>query len=261
MTAPLPYDLSGNKSSDKIIVFLHGWPDLPALWDKVIPEIEQTYYILNVSYPNYSPEEKYPKGNDFEQIGNRIKATIDLVNDTKRKVVVVSHDWGAVFGYYLDYLYPNYVSEMVALDVGPGFSVYRLYVMFYQFILIIAFFIGGFIGKLMSIGISRLFFKHSPPYLNKIEASWNYPYWYFWKKIIKSFGSVERGMLKNYEPNCNVAFVYGYKQPELWFTPKWLVILSKNKKNEVMAADTGHWIQRDKPEIVINLIKKRAELS
>ena len=258
MSCPLPYELSGNKSSNQIIVFLHGWPDLPALWDQVISQLEETYCILNISYPNYSPKEKYPYGNDFEEIGHRIKTTIDSVNDTKRKIVVVSHDWGAVFGYYLDYLHPNYVSEMVALDVGPGFSVFRLFVMFYQFTLIIAFFIGGFIGKILNRGILR-FFDYSPPYASKVDPSWNYPYWYYWKKIVKSFGSVHRGMLKNYQPSCNVAFVYGYKQRGLFFDQQWLVTLAKNENNQVIAAETGHWIQREKPDLVVDLVKKKAK--
>ena len=102
MSNILPYQLSGNRDSDQILVFLHGWPDTSAVWGKVIPSLERNYYVLNLTYPNYTPKERIPKGQDYEVLADRSKLTIDHVNDTKRKVVIVSHDWGCWVGFYLD---------------------------------------------------------------------------------------------------------------------------------------------------------------
>ena len=259
MSSPLPHELSGNKSSNKIIVFLHGWPDTTAIWDDVIPQFETENYVLNISYPNYSQKERNPRGINFEELANRIKATIDHVNGTNRKIIVVSHDWGAAYGYFLDYLYPNYVSEMIALDIGARVSAYHIVFIFYQLTLVIAYLIGGFIGKWMTQGILK-FFNYSPPWANRIDSSWNYSYWYMWKRIVLKLGNVEKAYLPGYVPSCNITFIYGAKKALQFHNQAWLDMLAKNPKSEVIRAENSeHWIQKDEPELVINLIRKKLE--
>ena len=256
MSKILPYEVSGNKYSNKILVFLHGWPDTTQIWDKIIPEFEEEYYVLNISYPNYSQKEKSSTGNDFEEMASRIKTTIDSLNDTKRKIVMVSHDWGASFGYYVDHLYPKYISEMIVLDVGAKYNIYKPIILFYQFTLVIAFIIGGFIGKKLTHGIMKLF-KYSPEWAERVDSSWNYPYFYRWRRIFKCYGNLKKAILPGYVPSCNVTFVYGKKKPAQFFNKAWTDLLAKNPQNEVVAADCGHWIQRDQPQLVISLIQKR----
>ena len=100
-------------------------------------------------------------------------------------------------------------------------------------------------------------FQYSPEWASRVDGSWNYPYFYIWRKIVRSYGSVEKAVLPGYVPSCNVTFVYGAKQPVRFFNKTWTDLLAKNPQNEVVAADTGHWIQRKDPQLVINLIKKR----
>lgn len=259
MTAPLPYELSGNKSSKQLLVFLHGWPDTTAVWDKVIPDLESDYYIINVSYPNYSPKEKLPWGLPFEALVERLKVTIDQVNDTKRKIVVVSHDWGAIFGYHLDQMYPSYVSEMMPLDVGPKFNFLHPFVALYQFILIFLFFIGGPIARIVTQGALKLV-KYRPPWLNRIDGSFHYPYYYLWEKIVKARFNVDKAILPNYIPSCNVAFTWGAKNPMKFHLPNWINTLNKNPRNEIHSVQTEHWIQQEQPQFIISLIRRRVKL-
>jgi len=257
MTNILPYEVSGNKSSNQILVFLHGWPDTCALWDKIIAPFDKEYYILNISYPNYSHKEIKPKGDDFEDMADRIKLTIDHVNETKRKVVMVSHDWGSVFGYYVDYKYPKYISEMIALDVGARFDGFKFLIIFYQFVLLLGFIIGGSIGRFLTHFIMK-FFKYWPAWANKVDSSWNYPYYYIWKKILlAALKGKKSAVLPGYEPSCNIAFVWGTKKPVQFFNKRWTDILAKNPKNEVHAVNAGHWIQKEQPDFVINLIQRK----
>ena len=258
MSRILPYEESGKRSSKHILVFLHGWPDTTELWNKIIPAFDKDYLILNISYPNYSEKEKSSKGCDFEEMAHRIKATIDHVNDTKRKVVVVSHDWGAAFGYYLDYLYPKYVSEMIALDVGGKFSVNKFLIIFYQFVLLIGWIIGGSIGRFMTQWIMKLF-RYQPAWKNKVDSTWNYPYYYLWKKIIKKGFNVDKAVLPGYDPSCNIVFVWGTKKPVQFYNSAWVALLAKNPKNEVHSIKSGHWIPKEQPNFVIDLILKRIQ--
>jgi len=163
----LSYELSGNKNSNSILVFFHGWPDTSAIWDKVIPSLEKNNYILNITYPNYSQKEKNPKGQGFEVLADRAKLTIDHVNDTKRKVVVVSHDWGCFVGYFLDHRHPGYISEMIALDVGGKFDLIKPMFLFYQLAVLFAFIIGGFIGRFLTQAILK-YFNYWPAWAYRI---------------------------------------------------------------------------------------------
>ena len=259
MMKPLPHEVTGNKSSDKILVFMHGWPDTPALWDRIVPAFQKDHYILILNYPNYSPKETNPKGLDYEEVALRAKATIDLVNDTSRKIFVVSHDFGAAVGYYLDHLYPKYITEMVALDSAAHFNPYHPIIVFYQLVLVLAFLIGGTIGKFLTHRIMKLF-GYWPEWADRVDSSWNYHYYYRWKKIFKAYGNFDKAILPGYKPSCSLTYIYGAKKPMQFFKQAWLDTLAENPKNEVIVAQTGHWIQKDQPELVVNIIKRKLAL-
>jgi len=255
MVTPLPHEVSGNPSSKHLLVFLHGWPDTMDLWNKIIPPFEQNSYILNVSYPNFSPKEKKPDGISFEEVIERLIATIEHVNSTKRKIVLVGHDWGAFFAYLLDHRHPNYVSEIIALDVAaqaPPNPFLMTFLFVYQFTLITAFLIGGFIGK----WITRLFLMclmYNPPWINRIDSSWNFPYYVLWKTTLKT----RKAIIGGYKPSCPIVYVAGNKKPFVLHSKGWLKTLAENPKSESHSLDFVHWIQIEKPDFLIELIQRR----
>lgn len=71
------------------------------MWDFIQPEKSLSEFkLLRMNMPNHG-KEKIAWGQDFPTIGARIKATIDSVSDVSRRILV-AHDWGCVYGYYLD---------------------------------------------------------------------------------------------------------------------------------------------------------------
>ncbi len=256
----LPHEISGNPQSKELLVFLHGWPDTCDLWNKIIPPFEQNCYILNVSYPNFSAKEKNPNGITFDEVIERLIATIEHVNSVaKRRIILVGHDWGAFYSYYLDHKHPKYVSEIIALDVAanPPFNPFMIIFLFiYQLILITAFLIGGSIGKWMTRGFLKCLF-YKPPWVNRIDSSWNYPYYMLWKYTLKT----RKGPIEGYEPSCPVVYVAGTKKPFVLHSRKWLDMLAKNPKSEYHLLDFVHWIQIEKPDFLIDLIHRRLKSS
>jgi len=250
---PLPFEKSGNAQSDQLVVFLHGWPDTTQLWDKIIPEFEKNHLVLAVSYPNFSEKEQNKWGETFDGVADRLKATLDQENQAKRKVTFVAHDWGATFTYFFDKKYPGYLTDLIALDVSPWVKP-NLFVVIYQLILVFAFLIGGPIGNFI---ISRVlkYFKYNPPYKNRINSSWGYPYYYTWKSIIKAKGKYT--VFAGYFPSCPIAYVYGTQKPAQFHTPAWLKKVSETPNSSVHELKCGHWIMKDQPAFVIDLIKKR----
>lgn len=151
----LPHNLNGNESSNQLIVFMHGYPDTLNLWSGIIPSFEKDYLVLNVTYPNFTNMERSKWGASLEEIVERLKITIDKVNSTKkRKVSFVTHDWGAYFGFRFGLKYPEYVDDMLSIDVSYSSEV--TFAKFsYQIILAAAFFIGGRIGDSRTKGIIK----------------------------------------------------------------------------------------------------------
>ena len=255
---PLPYEKSGNPKSNQMLVFLHGWPDTTQLWDNISPNFEKDYYIISISYPNFSEKEQKKWGEDFPDMARRIKATLDFENKAKRRITLVAHDWGAIYAYTFDQLFPKYISDLIALDVSPWVKP-NLLVVIYQFILVVAFLIGGKIGEFLSKSTAK-FFKYKPSYYNRINGSWGYPYYYFWRNLIKSkFTSKSKRIpgFGRYFPSCPVAYVYGKKKPCQFHTQRWLDKVAEDPKNFVQGLNTGHWITKEQPSFVIDLIKKR----
>lgn len=259
MSNPLPYELSGNNHSDTILVFLHGWPDTTAVWNKVIPSLQKDYFILNVSYPNYSEKESNPKGLDIEELVARLKSTIDHVNNPKRKILIVGHDWGAMYAYHFDYMFPKTASGLITLDVGPKFMIFNPMIILYQFCLVLAFMIGGWIGQKIT-RLWMLLFFYNPSWKNRVDASWNYPYYYLFKRLLKCKLNIDKAILPGYQPSCGVAFVYGTLKPAKLYTQEWSDLMKEDPRHEMIKVSSVHWIQRDHSDFTIDLIRRRASL-
>ena len=257
MAKVLPHDISGNKNSTKLLVFLHGYPDTNAVWENILPDLEKEAYVLRVSYPNFSQQETTKKGLTLEELADRIKATIDHVNDTKRKVVMVSHDWGCMFGYYVDYRHPGTVTEMIPMDVGAKFNYFVRFLVYYQVMLAIAWIIGGFIGNFITNYFVNLF-MYKPAWRYRIDHTWNWAYYDLWKKILLHGFNTDKAILPGYEPSCNVTYVYATKFKRFQFSNKqWEDMIARNPKSEAIAVDCSHWIHKAKPEWTVDLIKSK----
>lgn len=252
---PLPHTLTGNKNSKQLIVFLHGWPDTLELWGQFIPQFEKDYLILNVSYPNFDDREFSKWGADFPEIVSRLKATIEEVNQPKRKITFVAHDWGCIYAYLFDQNYPGVISDLIVFDVAPWVRANAL-IIAYQLFLAKAFLIGGPIGN----GLVRAFVKiigYKPPYAGKINASWCYPYYFFWKMIAKAKFNPRNLPLYSYRPSCSVAYVWGKNKPMQFQNQKWIDFVKAGKENFIQEIEASHWIMNDQPQFVIELIKNR----
>lgn len=96
-----------------------------------------------------------------------------------------------------------------------------LYVMAYQLFLVIAFIIGGPIGRIMTQSLAKIF-KHNPPYADQISSSRNYPYFYFFKNKFQTLLNKEKAFLYKYVPSVPVVYLYGKKKPFQFHADKWL---------------------------------------
>jgi pimeloyl-ACP methyl ester carboxylesterase len=262
----LPYELKGKKDSDFLLIFLHGFPNTMRMWDEMIKDLEKEYYCLNISYPNFSEKLQLKWGLELIDLVDLIKETIDYVEkntpgNRKYKKVVISHDWGAIFTYFLSQKYEHYLSDMVTMDVGIGLELRFkdiIPTLVYQNYLAANFLIGGPIGKFLT----NLFVKMSNSYgltkedRERIDSSWNYPYYYFWKNFL-----YYKQLRDDFQITTPIAYVYGTQKPFHFHNEKFLTQLKNCDKCEVHSLDADHWIMRhpDNAEFLVNLIRRRVK--
>src|SRR5262249_21643302 len=131
-----------------------------------------------------------------------------------RKVILMLHDWGCVFGYQFAMRNPQLVSKIVGVDIGDAGSRAHLrslsvkakaMVFTYQIWLAIAWMIGGPMGRWMTRSMARAIGCRSDPRF--IDSRMDYPYYIAWMKAHGSY----RDMVK-FVPAVPFLFIYGKRK-------------------------------------------------
>lgn len=118
MNRMLEYYEAGNLESEELVVFLQGWPDNAEIWNWINWKEElSTKHLLFINFPNTNGKVDIKWGKDFPEIIEDLKLTISSLNVTKKKKLLVGHDWGCFYGYMFDQKYPGYFNEMIMMDV------------------------------------------------------------------------------------------------------------------------------------------------
>ena len=124
----LAYEESGPKEGHPLLL-VHGWPDSPRTWDKVLPPLHRAGFRTVAPYlRGYGPSTfRSPIfGRGPRHSGQPVafaQDVIDLADRLKLKSFhYVGHDWGARTGYALAALFPERLQSLVAISVPfePG---------------------------------------------------------------------------------------------------------------------------------------------
>lgn len=127
-TLKLAYE-DGGPRNGKPLFLVHGWPDSPRTWDKILPVLHAAGYRTLAPYlRGYGPSEfRSPLfGRKPRHTGQPVafaQDVIDLADALKIKTFdYVGHDWGARTAYALAALFPQRLQRMVSISVPfePG---------------------------------------------------------------------------------------------------------------------------------------------
>ena len=107
------YELKGQ---GKNIVFLHGILGSHSYWEKVVPELSQTYQLVLIDLLGFgnSPKPKisYTVNEHIEKINHTITAAIGA----HQKVQIVGHSMGAILALNYAIAYPDQVSRLILIN-------------------------------------------------------------------------------------------------------------------------------------------------
>lgn len=127
-TLKLVFEEGGPKNG-RPLMLVHGWPDSPRTFDKLLPALHGAGYRTVVPYlRGYGPTEfRSPFiGRKPRRTGQAValaQDVLELADALKWKTFdLVGHDWGARVGYTLAALHPKRLNRMVTLAVAfqPG---------------------------------------------------------------------------------------------------------------------------------------------
>ena len=126
----LAYERSGPKQAEPLIL-LHGWPDSPRTWDRVLPALHDAGFQTITPYiRGYGPSRfRDPLfGSRHRRTGQPVafaQDIIDLVNRLGiKRFHFIGHDWGARTGYALAALFPKRLKSLTTISVPfePGIA-------------------------------------------------------------------------------------------------------------------------------------------
>ena len=122
------YERTGPKHGEPLLL-VHGWPDSPRTWDRVLPALHQAGFQTITPYlRGYGPSTfRDPLlGRNPRRTGQPVAFAQDIIhlaNHLRLKHFhFIGHDWGARTGYALAALFPDRLKSLTTLSVPfePG---------------------------------------------------------------------------------------------------------------------------------------------
>jgi pimeloyl-ACP methyl ester carboxylesterase len=237
------------------IVMIHGWPDTFRLWDDLSNRLAgKKYTCVRFTLPGFDirkPRRSYTP----QELSDIFAGIVDAVSPEK-KVTLVLHDWGCVFGYQYYMRNKDRVSRIVGLDVGDYDSKNMklpagmiLFAAAYQLFLASAWLIGGKTGDAATRWLAKKF--HVRGDSRQIWSGMNYPYFHFWRNTIlrRPQGTIP------FTPDCPMLFLFGKNKPTMFHSDVFSGKLNATKGSRSLGFDAGHWLMSDRPEETAEEIK------
>jgi cis-3-alkyl-4-acyloxetan-2-one decarboxylase len=237
------------------LVFLHGWPDSPALWDATVEALKDRYRCVRFSLPGYDLSLP-PRPVSVDGMCELVAEVVDTVSPDE-PVTLVLHDWGCFFGYEYAARNTGRVARVVAADIGDtNSSAYlgrltakeKALIAGYQIWLALCWKLGHWWPS-MADRLTRFMARSISCRTPAEHIGWqmNYPYAMQW---LGSFGGL-RGVARVDRilgESMSVLFLYGKRKPFMFHSERWLEKLNATPGCETLGLEAGHWLMRQQPE-------------
>ena len=250
----VPVHIEG--SGDETILMVHGWPDTHRLWDGTVAALADAYRCCRFTLPGHGPDGGEPvRPPDLSAIVQLLLHVADAVCPD-RKLTLLLHDWGCVFGYQFYMLHPERVARIIGVDIGdthrlpttlPAIQLAGIFA--YQFWLALAWKIGGRAGDRMTRWLAKQ--MRVPADSARIGARMNWPYAQTW------FGG-ERSLRRQavpFHPECPMLYIWGTRKPFVFHSPGWPSQVERLPGGRAQAFATSHWVMLDDPAGFNSLVR------
>ena len=165
------------------IVMLHGWPDTGALWARQVADLQADYRCVRLTLPGFAADEQ-SRALSMDEVVAWLDESIRFVSD--RPVILMAHDWGAVFAYAYVRAHPERVARLIGLDIGDTSEAFtrrlplkhKLMMLGYQLPLAVSYRLPRRWATPLTRRIARVLRAPAAP--ASIHAGMNFPYFQSW---------------------------------------------------------------------------------
>jgi pimeloyl-ACP methyl ester carboxylesterase len=251
------------------MVFFSGFPDTYNSFDEMVPGFEKTHHIVKCIMPGFDKRRlpfKYTLGYPFETIVDSLCLVIKPYLDNGSEVTICAHDWGSYIVQRFVNKYPTMPSKVILLDVGlddmKGKSASDLFFTFaYRFWLAFAFLPSiflDFIGVFMLAIFPWRYIGPTPKEYNmprpplEIKGFMTYPYF----QLFVSIFTCDANLAPTFVDTVPTLFVYGKRKRVMFHGKNFLADLDATEGCEHHCFTCGHWIQTQKPNELVTVIKE-----
>ena len=276
---PLELHTFGLPSSPtaKVMVLLGGWPDTHAMWLTQADAFAADFHIVSVATPDFDrPSLRRRWGYNFTEVPAMIGQALDAHLGPQRHVeVLIGHDWGAVWAYYLlDASLRGRVGRLVAVDIGasarddsalgvPGISHVggMIWSIPYQWLCGGLFAVGAGVSPWLAetlvdlawplvpyvgpMGVDFAWDVHAPRPRREVKWWMGYPYYHLWRSH-RLFG---QSLPTPAFPSVPILFLYGARKRVMFHSRAFEARLNGTAGcRTVRYDDCGHWLMHEQPE-------------
>ena len=111
-------DVHVDGEGGETIVMVHGWPDTYRLWDAQVEHLKAQHRCIRFTLPGFDGAQPR-KAYTVDEVTGLIRQVIEQLSPD-RKITLMLHDWGCVYGYEFYMRNPGLVARIVSVDIGTG---------------------------------------------------------------------------------------------------------------------------------------------
>ena len=100
---------------EQTILMIHGWPDTLALWDAQVAALSRRYRCARFTLPGFADTGAKAQAWSLNEITALIERIVEALNPGG-PVILLVHDWGALFGYHFIMSHPQRVSRLILVS-------------------------------------------------------------------------------------------------------------------------------------------------
>ena len=94
--------------------------------------------------------------------------------------------------------------------------------------------------------------------MDKITPALNYPYYYFWRNLIRKRFCGGKVFLEGYKLSFTISFIYGKDKLFQFQNKKWLDWIERNKGSYV-GVEGGHWVMEKHKDLIEETVRERVK--
>lgn len=259
----------------RVMVLIAGYPDTHEVWAHQVRAFADEYHIVSLTTPDYDRASLRRRwGYNFTEVPEMMARSLEAYLGPARRIdVMITHDWGAIWGYYLlQGAAAGRVGRLVAVENGaashddptraadiPSVAHATLFSASYQVVCASLFAVGAALSPTLAQTLLRAAFSlmpyigpfpadfdlavHAPRPLPQVEWWMGYPYYHLWVTHRPA------GLPPPRFPAVPTLFLYGARKRTMFHSAAFEERLEGTAGCRVARyEDCSHWLMHEEPE-------------